>query len=135
MHLSPMGTDAGVLVAGDGGQERVYTRNLAQLYSRLPRHIHFLDGPVLFSERLCESQDSMLHSSRGCCSHSAVQGCSVRTLLTGRGSRSSWLLQSLSQTEIIFGVTQGLLTQASQLGYLLTPSSFLPGPPQVTRIP
>lgn len=135
MYWSPMGTDAGVLVAGDGGQERVYTRNLAQLYTRLPRHIRFLDGPVLFSERLCESQDATLHNSRGCYSRSAAQGCCVRILLMGRRSRSSWLLQSLSQTEVIFGVTQGLLTQASQLGYLLTPSSFLPGPPQVTRIP
>ena len=135
MHWPPVGTDAGVLVAGDGGQERVYTRTLAQLYTRLLRHNHFLDGPVLFSERLCESQAVMLHNARGCFSRSAAQGCCVRILLMGRGSRSSWLLQSLSQTEIIFGVTQGLLTQASQLGYLLTPSPFLPGPPQVTRIP
>lgn len=65
---------------------------------------HFLDGPVLFSERLLENQATMLHNSRGRYSCIAVQGCCVKVFLVGQGSKSSWLSQNLLWTEIIFGV-------------------------------
>lgn len=86
------------------GQDSVFTRNLAQLYTRLPRHTRFPDGPVLFSERLLESQATVLHGSRGRYSCSPAQGCCVKVPLVGQGSRSSWLSQNLLWTEIIFGV-------------------------------